>query len=59
METAYLMRTERGVSIPSMEPPPFSDGNNPLPRVAQGINVAFNGATAFQRWKRLDAIPDG
>ena len=39
------------VVCPSMGPPPFSDGNSALERRHLRSYGAFNGATAFQRWK--------
>ena len=37
---------------PSMEPPPFSDGNKgESGHTNRGVSRPFNGATAFQRWK--------
>ena len=38
--------------LPSMGPPPFSDGNPRGPSRAGSPGRSFNGATAFQRWKR-------
>ena len=46
---------QQEVAVPSMGPPPFGDGNAPSgppwpPRIP-----AFNGATAFRRWKPYDS----
>ena len=38
---------------PSMGPPPFSDGNRGTSWSLTLQTAAFNGATAFQRWKLL------
>ena len=39
--------------MPSMGPPPFGDGNLGLPWPSAWGTPAFNGATAFRRWKPL------
>ena len=36
---------------PSMGPPPFGDGNAPAILPSRSFRYAFNGATAFRRWK--------
>ena len=38
---------------PSMGPPPFGDGNSRIARRQCCRQSAFNGATAFRRWKPL------
>ena len=41
------------LGVPSMGPPPFSDGNLVLLLNLDTLERTFNGAIAFQRWKRL------
>ena len=51
METTIWQGLPGPGRTPSMEPPPFSDGNTCSHSVSFGNRRAFNGATAFQRWK--------
>ena len=39
--------------MPSMGPPPFGDGNYAGEVKMIALSDAFNGATAFRRWKHL------
>ena len=45
-------------NVPSMGPPPFSDGNHYNHGQEAKKWKAFNGATAFQRWKLDTAALD-
>ena len=52
METLRLQSRGGQRQRPSMGPPPFGDGNLRVPDKLINGCAAFNGATAFRRWKR-------
>ena len=56
METLRIMWDAVIGARPSMGPPPFSDGNFLLRLLVTGARHTFNGATAFQRWKRGNIV---
>ena len=52
METSRVSTCTTGRGVPSMEPPPFGDGNLRSTPSPAHSTASFNGATAFRRWKR-------
>ena len=53
METLCIFPAPRSSLPPSMEPPPFGDGNWASSLLIPISWRTFNGATALRRWKRL------
>ena len=51
METGFNGSAYPGAFRPSMEPPPFGDGNPASPATTPASTFPFNGATALRRWK--------
>ena len=51
METRQVVGGHHLFAAPSMGPPPFGDGNAGLHSCQVRCTLAFNGATAFRRWK--------